>query len=281
MRAADAQTRIDHAAGIAALCQSLVALLVDRHDANDVLPVHDTHADRREPLARGARRARRRAGRSRHRRADADARAAPRAVGELEPYAVSLGCERELAHAADARRRERRRAAARDRRRRRRRPAWPAGSPTRPRCRPSPTDRLGFTRSPGAGARRRRKDSMTSAPRIVAAPRSSRSSRRAPAGARPLGCEPHELQRARRRLDRMERRAVAGSRRADALHAPAPQRRHYARTSDRRARLEARRRSSSSRTAGSSRACAFARGRVLREGDDPARATVRRVDPDS
>ena len=42
IRAADSQTRIDDVAGIAALCQSLVASLLDRHDAGDRLPVHDT-----------------------------------------------------------------------------------------------------------------------------------------------------------------------------------------------------------------------------------------------
>jgi carboxylate-amine ligase len=99
IRVADSQTRVDDAAGIAALCQSLAASLVDRYDAGDRLPVHDTHRiaenrwravrdgiagelvdlDTGRPFA------------TRERLRDL--------VGELEPYAVSLGCERELGHA--------------------------------------------------------------------------------------------------------------------------------------------------------------------------------------
>ncbi len=99
LRVADAQTRMDDAAAIAALCQSLAASLVDRYDAGDRLPVHDTHRisenrwravrdglggelvdlDTGAPFA------------TRERLRDL--------VGELEPYAVSLGCERELGHA--------------------------------------------------------------------------------------------------------------------------------------------------------------------------------------
>ena len=100
IRAADAQTRIDDAAGIAAVCQTLVASLVDRHDAGDVLPVHETHriAENRWRALRDG--------------LDGDlvdlddGRARPardvlrNLVGELEPYAAALGCERELAHAA-------------------------------------------------------------------------------------------------------------------------------------------------------------------------------------
>lgn len=101
IRAADSQTRVDHAAGIAALCQSLAAALVDRHDAGDPLPVHDTQRisenrwravrdgiggelvdlDTGSPVA------------TRERLRDL--------LGELEPYAVSLGCERELGYALD------------------------------------------------------------------------------------------------------------------------------------------------------------------------------------
>lgn len=99
IRVADSQTRVDDAAGIAAFCQSLAASLVDRYDAGDRLPVHDTHRiaenrwravrdgiagelvdlDTGRPFA------------TRERLRDL--------VGELEPYAVSLGCERELGHA--------------------------------------------------------------------------------------------------------------------------------------------------------------------------------------
>ncbi len=101
MRAADSQTRIDHVAGIAALCQSLAALLVDRHDANDPLPVHDTariSENRWRAMRDGI------GGElvdlvtgiptpTRERLREL--------IGELEPYAVSLGCERELGHALD------------------------------------------------------------------------------------------------------------------------------------------------------------------------------------
>jgi carboxylate-amine ligase len=43
IRIADAQTHIDDTTAIAALWQSLVAALLDRFDAGDPLPVHDTH----------------------------------------------------------------------------------------------------------------------------------------------------------------------------------------------------------------------------------------------
>ena len=99
VRAADSQTRVDDTAGIAALCQSLVASLVDRHDAGDRLSVHDTariaenrwravrdgvdgelvDLDTGSPVP------------TRERLRDL--------VGELEPYAVALGCEHELGHA--------------------------------------------------------------------------------------------------------------------------------------------------------------------------------------
>jgi glutamate---cysteine ligase / carboxylate-amine ligase len=41
-RVADTQTRVEDAAAIAAVCQSLVAWLAARHDEHDELPVHDT-----------------------------------------------------------------------------------------------------------------------------------------------------------------------------------------------------------------------------------------------
>ena len=100
LRAADAQTRLDDAAGIAAVCQALVASLVDRYDAGDALPVHETHR-----IAENRWRALRdgldgelvdlvdgtpRPTRERLREL----------VGELEPYAAALGCERELGAAA-------------------------------------------------------------------------------------------------------------------------------------------------------------------------------------
>lgn len=43
VRAADAQTRIEDAAAIAALCQALAADLAQRHDAGERLPVHDSY----------------------------------------------------------------------------------------------------------------------------------------------------------------------------------------------------------------------------------------------
>ena len=43
LRAADAQTRVEDAAAIAALFQALVFRLADRYDAGEPLPVHDTH----------------------------------------------------------------------------------------------------------------------------------------------------------------------------------------------------------------------------------------------
>jgi carboxylate-amine ligase len=100
IRAADVQTRIDDAAGVAAVCQALIASLVDRYDAGDPLPVHETHR-----IAENRWRALRdgldgelvdlvdgtpRATRDRLREL----------VGELEPYAAALGCERELGQAS-------------------------------------------------------------------------------------------------------------------------------------------------------------------------------------
>ena len=99
IRVADSQTRVDDAAAIAALCQSLAASLADRYDAGDRLPVHDTHriAENRWRAVRDG---------LGGELADLDT-GAPFAVrerlrdlvGELEPYAASLGCERELGHA--------------------------------------------------------------------------------------------------------------------------------------------------------------------------------------
>jgi carboxylate-amine ligase len=42
-RVPDAQTRIAEAGAIAAVCQALVAALLERYDAGDDLPVHETH----------------------------------------------------------------------------------------------------------------------------------------------------------------------------------------------------------------------------------------------
>ncbi len=42
-RAADAQTRIEEAGAVAAVCQALVAALTARYDAGEDLPVHDAH----------------------------------------------------------------------------------------------------------------------------------------------------------------------------------------------------------------------------------------------
>jgi glutamate---cysteine ligase / carboxylate-amine ligase len=99
IRVADSQTRIDDAAAIAALCQSLAASLADRYDAGDRLRVHDTHriAENRWRAVRDG---------LGGELADLDT-GAPFAtrerlrdlVGELEPYAVTLGCERELGYA--------------------------------------------------------------------------------------------------------------------------------------------------------------------------------------
>jgi len=99
IRVADSQTRVDDAAAIAALCQSLAAALAERYDAGERLPVHDTHriAENRWRAVRDG---------LGGELADLDT-GAPFAVrerlrdlvGELEPYAASLGCERELGHA--------------------------------------------------------------------------------------------------------------------------------------------------------------------------------------
>lgn len=101
IRAADSQTRIDDVAGIAALCQTLVASLLDRHDAGDRLPVHDT-----QRIAENRWRAMRDGLGGELVDLDDGRPIATRErlrnlVGELEPYAVALGCECELGHAAD------------------------------------------------------------------------------------------------------------------------------------------------------------------------------------
>jgi glutamate---cysteine ligase / carboxylate-amine ligase len=101
IRAADAQTRLDDVAGIAALCQSIVASLVDRHDAGDRLPVHDN-----QRIAENRWRAMRDGLGGELVDLDDGRPIATRErlrylVGELEPYALALGCERELGHAAD------------------------------------------------------------------------------------------------------------------------------------------------------------------------------------
>ena len=54
MRAADSQTRVDHAPGSRRSASRSPALLVDRHDANDPLPVHDTRGSPRTAGARCA-----------------------------------------------------------------------------------------------------------------------------------------------------------------------------------------------------------------------------------
>ena len=99
IRVADTQTRVDDAAAIAALCQSLAASLADRYDAGDRLHVHDTHR-----IAENRWRAVRDGVVGELVDLDTGAPFATRErlrdlVGELEPYAVSLGCERELGHA--------------------------------------------------------------------------------------------------------------------------------------------------------------------------------------
>lgn len=101
VRAADSQTRIDHAAGIVALCQSLAASLVDRHDAGDRLPVHDTHR-----ISENRWRALRDGTAGELVDLDSGSPVATRErlrdlICELEPYAVSLGCEHELGHALE------------------------------------------------------------------------------------------------------------------------------------------------------------------------------------
>jgi glutamate---cysteine ligase / carboxylate-amine ligase len=99
VRAADAQTRVDDTAGIAALCQSLVASLVDRYDAGETLPVHDTHR-----IAENRWRALRDGLGGELVDLD-DGTPVPtrerlhNLVGELEPWAAALGCEQELGHA--------------------------------------------------------------------------------------------------------------------------------------------------------------------------------------
>jgi carboxylate-amine ligase len=99
IRVADSQTRVDDAAAVAALCQSLAALLADRYDARDRLRVHDTHR-----IAENRWRAVRDGIGGELVDLDTGAPFATRErlrdlVGELEPYAVTLGCERELGHA--------------------------------------------------------------------------------------------------------------------------------------------------------------------------------------
>jgi carboxylate-amine ligase len=99
IRVADSQTRVDDAAAIAALCHALAASLADRYDARDRLRIHDTHriAENRWRAVRdglGGELADLDTGSpypTRDRLRDL--------VAELEPYAVSLGCERELGHA--------------------------------------------------------------------------------------------------------------------------------------------------------------------------------------
>ena len=99
IRVADSQTRVDDAAAIAALCQSLAASLAIRYDAGDRLPVHDTHR-----IAENRWRAVRDGLGGELVDLDTGTPFATRErlrnlVGELEPYAVTLGCERELGHA--------------------------------------------------------------------------------------------------------------------------------------------------------------------------------------
>ncbi len=99
IRVADSQTRVDDAAAVAAFCQSLAASLAERYDAGDRLPVHDTHR-----IAENRWRAVRDGLGGELVDLDSGAPFATRErlrnlVGELEPYAVTLGCERELGHA--------------------------------------------------------------------------------------------------------------------------------------------------------------------------------------
>jgi carboxylate-amine ligase len=101
IRIADAQTRIDDTAGIAALWQSLVASLLDRYDAGEPLPVHDT-----ERIAENRWRAMRDGLGGELVDLDTGRVTATRArlrevVRALEPYALSLGCARELDHTLD------------------------------------------------------------------------------------------------------------------------------------------------------------------------------------
>jgi carboxylate-amine ligase len=96
LRIADAQTRIDDTAAIAALCQALVGSLVDRYDAGERLPVHDT-----ERIAENRWRAMRDGLGGELVDLDSGLPTATRErlrclVGELAPYAVANGCEREL-----------------------------------------------------------------------------------------------------------------------------------------------------------------------------------------
>jgi glutamate---cysteine ligase / carboxylate-amine ligase len=99
IRVADSQTRVDDVAGIAAVCHALVARIVGRHDAGDRLPVHDTHR-----IAENRWRAVRDGTGGELVDLDTGAPAATRErlrdlIGELEPYAVALGCDLELGHA--------------------------------------------------------------------------------------------------------------------------------------------------------------------------------------
>jgi glutamate---cysteine ligase / carboxylate-amine ligase len=90
---------VDDTAGIAALCQSLVSSLVDRYDAGETLPVHDTHR-----IAENRWRALRDGLGGELVDLDHGTPVPTRErlhnlVGELEPWAAELGCEQELGHA--------------------------------------------------------------------------------------------------------------------------------------------------------------------------------------
>lgn len=100
VRAPDAQTRVDDAAGVVAVCQTLVASLVERYDGGDPLPVHDTYR-----IAENRWRAMRDGIDGELVGLDDGAPVPTRErlrnlLAELEPWAAPLGCEQELRHAA-------------------------------------------------------------------------------------------------------------------------------------------------------------------------------------
>ena len=99
LRAADAQTRVDDAAGIAALFQALVLHLAERYDSGEALPVHETHR-----ISENAWRAYRDGVRGWLVDLDTGAPQPTRArlarlIADLEPAARTLGSSDQLEHA--------------------------------------------------------------------------------------------------------------------------------------------------------------------------------------
>ena len=252
-----------HVAGIAALasrsppCSSTVTTRTTGFPST-------TGADLREPLARGARRDRRRAGRSRHGRSDADTRAAPLADRRARALRRLARLRARARARARPRHRKRRRAAARDRRGRRHRPA---GRMALRRDRDVDLLRCAMLHAVATEPARPPEEGFDDAsPRLVAV-----TALAALAAAMvlvsPASSAVHEPTPTSRCCgsSRPDRRVhVAGSGRRDAVHARPAQRRRVS------ARFQSARRARSSSTwwssrrAGSSPACASRRGRRTR-----------------